>query len=65
LFMSVDLIRLLRRNFFVGIDFRIRPNNGSLGFGVAGPRIWWCERACARSHHQIREVTTAIPKEPQ
>ena len=42
-----------------------RPRNGSLGFSVKGPRIWGCERAAARSHPQIREFTTDIPKETE
>jgi len=34
-----------------------------MGIAVEGPQIWGCERANARSHPQIWEFTTEIPKE--
>jgi hypothetical protein len=37
---------------------------GSMGIALEGHQIWGCERANARSHPQIWEFTTEIPKEP-
>ena len=36
-----------------------------MGIAVKGPQIWGCERANARSHPQIWEFTTEIPKGPK
>ena len=34
---------------------------GSLGITVMKPQIWWCERAKARSHHQIWDLLRKLP----
>jgi hypothetical protein len=37
---------------------------GSLGITVVVPQIWGCQRAYARSHPQIWDYITEIPKDP-
>ena len=39
-------------------------DSGSIGITVVDNRIWGCERAYARSHPQIRSLTTENPKDP-
>jgi hypothetical protein len=56
--------------WFIELTFNIKiPHGANLEIGLIGSfrgrtQIWGCERAVARSHPQIWDSTTIIPREP-